>query len=306
MTGTAESDPTLPAHLNSPAAVPARATARGSTGATELESTAHSRHGPIAQLLIAWSPLSAILVLYFLASWVNAPLGRGEVAETNRAGFGPHVDAPAAADRGVFTTVPSVWLQERFVDGSAHWYDAVAAVVYATHFVSIPVLTAVVWFCFRDRFVAWIAAVLTLTALGVLGYVVYPAVPPWIASQTGVVGPVVRISTLGWDYVHLGVLAELTGAGQGVSNPVAAMPSLHAATALLLALFCWPLVSWLWRAVMLTYALLMAVVLVYTGEHWVVDIAAGWLVAAAAALVGNAVYRRRPSLSRSHDTAPRE
>ena len=34
-----------------------------------------SRHGPIAQLLIAWSPLSAILVAYWVAQWITAPLG---------------------------------------------------------------------------------------------------------------------------------------------------------------------------------------------------------------------------------------
>ena len=45
--------------------------------------------------------------------------------------------------------VPSVWLQQRLVGGSAHWYDAVAALVYITHFVTIPVVTAVVWFRLR-------------------------------------------------------------------------------------------------------------------------------------------------------------
>ena len=43
----------------------------------------------------------------------------------------------------------------------------------------------VVWFCLRDRFAAWVAAVLTFTTLGVGGYVVYPAAPPWLASDAG-------------------------------------------------------------------------------------------------------------------------
>ena len=53
-------------------------------------------------------------------------------------------------DRRVFGQVPSVWLQTRLVDGPAHWYDAVAALVYVTHFVLIPVITGVV--CTRLMF----------------------------------------------------------------------------------------------------------------------------------------------------------
>ncbi len=63
------------------------------------------------------------------------------------------------------------------------------------------------------------------------------------------------------------------------------MPSLHAGAALLVALFVWPSVGAFARAVLATYAVAMAVTLVYTGEHYVVDIAAGWLVAVVAVVV---------------------
>ncbi len=110
-----------------------------------------SRHGPVAQLLIAWSPLSAILVLYALAQWISAPLAeRTTSGGANRLGVGLHVDGPRRVDEAVFGVLPSAWLQEHLVDGSTHWYDAVAALVYATHFVSIPLVTAVAWFWVRD------------------------------------------------------------------------------------------------------------------------------------------------------------
>ena len=250
-----------------------------------------SRHGPVAQLLMACSPLSLILLAYAGAAWISAPLAGG--AATNRLGFGLHVDGPAQADRLVFGAVPSVWLQTRLVDGTAHWYDAVAALVYVTHFVAIPVLTAVAWFCLRDRFTSWVVAVLAFTALGVGVYVVYPAAPPWMASDWGVVGAVNRISTPGWDYLHLEAVGRLTVAGQEGSNPVAAMPSLHAGGALLVALFLWPLASRLWRAAFAGYVLAMALTLVYTGEHYVVDVVAGWVVAGLAVSIGVAVRRPR-------------
>lgn len=252
------------------------------------------RHGPIAQLLMVLSPLSAILLLYAVAAWINAPLAaRSSGGGSNRLGFGLHVTGPVAVDEGVFGAVPSVWLQQRLVDGSAHWYDAAAALVYVTHFLSIPLVTGIVWFCLRDRFVAWFAVLLTFTTIGVSVYIGYPAAPPWLASDWGEIGTVNRISSPGWDYLHLDAIGRLIVSGQEGSNPVAAMPSLHAGTAMLVALFFWPLASSLLRGALLGYAVLMALTLVYTGEHYVVDVVAGWLTAGVATAVAGAVRRTR-------------
>jgi len=260
-----------------------------------------SRHGPIAQLLISWSPLSVILLAYAAAGWISAPLEEGDGASTTRLGEGLHIIGPARADERIFGAVPSVWLQERLVDGTPHAYDAVAALVYVTHFVSIPLLTAVVWFWLRERFVGWLVAVLTMSVMGIVGYVVYPAAPPWMASEQGVIGTVDRISSIGWELLHLDAVGRLTEIGQSGSNPVAAMPSLHAGAALLVALFVWPSVGAHARVALAAYAVAMAVTLVYTGEHYVVDIAAGWLVAALALVVSAAMTPTRRAVG---DAAP--
>lgn len=265
--------------------------------ATSLMRADDPRHGPIAQLLIACAPLSVILLAYWAAQWITAPLGTGDGAGTNHLGFGLHVIGPARADESVFGVVPSIWLQERLVDGSPHWYDAAAALVYVTHFVSIPLVTGIVWFGLPRRFKEWVAAVLTLSLVGIVGYVVYPAAPPWLASDQDAIGTVARISALGWDHWNLEAVGRLTALGQAGSNPVAAMPSLHAGAALLVALFFWPSASALWRVALLAYAVAMAVTLVYTGEHYVVDVAAGWVVAGFAAAVGALVRRRRNAWS---------
>jgi len=288
--------------------VPARGDAVPAYALNLHERPADSRHGPIAQLLIAWAPLSVILLAYAGARWISAPLEASGGAGTNRLGFGLHVAGPAQTDRGLFGAVPSVWLQERLVDGSAHWYDAAAALVYGAQFVSIPLVTGVAWFCLHDRFAVWMAAVLMFTTLGVGGYIVYPAAPPWMASDTGQIGPVIRISSLGWDYLHLDLIGRLTDLGQAGSNPVAAMPSLHAGCALLVALFLWQGANTLWRGVLLAYVMLMAVTLVYTGEHYVVDVVAGWLTAGCAIAVGAAVRRHGPNGDRRRPcwTGPRQ
>ena len=249
-----------------------------------------SRHGPIAQLLIAWSPLSLILVVYAVAGWISGPIHSGEVgARANRLGFDLNVMGPADADRWLFGTLPSAWLQQQLHAGPPHWYDAVAAVVYVTHFVTIPLLTAVVWFAFRERFRLWLATVIAFTVIGISGYVVYPAAPPWLTFRGDPSEPVLRLSTVGWDRLHLAPLEDLMRGAQGISNPVAAMPSLHAGAALLVALFLWPSARRRWRIALLGYALLMGLSLVYTGEHYVVDVLAGWATAVAAVLVGRGV-----------------
>jgi hypothetical protein len=252
-----------------------------------------SRHGLVAQLLIAWSPLSLILVAYAAAQWVNAPLAeRVSGGGANRWGFVLHVAGPAQADQAIFGVVPSVWLQQRLVDGSPHWYDAVAALVYVTHFFSIPLVTGIAWFRMRDRFSSWLATVITFTIVGISGYVVYPAAPPWLAATRGETGPVDRISEIGWHYLHLDPVASATVLGQGDSNPVAAMPSLHAGAALLVAAFFWPAACYAWRGILLGYVLLMAITLVYTGEHYAVDALAGWLTAGIAVAVGRTLPGR--------------
>ena len=264
---------------------------------------APSRHGPVAQLLIAWSPLSVILVAYAVADWVSGPLAdRGGSGGANRLGFALHVAGTADVDRAVFGVAPSVWLQEHLVDGSTHWYDAVAALVYVTHFVSIPVVTGLAWFRIRDRFASWLTSVLTFTVVGVAGYVLYPAAPPWLASDHSVIGPVDRISRFGWHYLDLVPIARVSALGQAGSNPVAAMPSLHAGAALLVAGFLWPVVGRWWRVALLAYVVLMALTLVYTGEHYAVDVVAGWLTAAVGIFAG-AVARRRRSRRPSYAVA---
>lgn len=264
-----------------------------------------TRHGPLAQLLIAWSPLSALLLVYALAQWVSAPLGTGDGAATNRLGAPLHVLAPARADQAIFGAVPSVWLQSRLGHGPAQWYDAVAAVVYVTHFVAIPLLTAVAWFRWRERFGSWLVAVLTMTVLGTAVYVAWPAAPPWLASERGVIGDVDRTSSLGWEWLHLDLVARLTEGGQSGSNPVAAMPSLHAGAAVLVSLFAWRSVSRWARAALAAYSLVMAVVLVQTGEHYVVDVLAGWLVAVVG-VVAAAAWASRPSRARLPSPSPTE
>lgn len=241
-----------------------------------------------AQLLIALSPLSIILIAYAVAQWLTSPISHGRIREgdANRLGAALHVSGPAHADRAVFGEVPTVWLQDRLLGAGTHWYDALASAVYVTHYVVLPLVTAYVWFRLREQFRAWVRAVLLLTVGSMVVYVLYPAAPPWLASDLGLAPPVQRLSASGWDHLGLGAVGELLASTQAGSNPVAAMPSLHAAVPVLIAAFLWSVSRGRWRLISWAYAAAMTLALVYTGEHYVVDVAAGTLAAVAAALAG--------------------
>ena len=59
------------------------------------------------------------------------------------------------------------------------------------------------------------------------------------------------------------------------------MPSLHAAFTFLVAIFLVARIRSRWRHLLWLYPVLMAFALVYSGEHYFVDVLAGWIYAAA-------------------------
>ena len=180
------------------------------------------------RVLLDWLPFTAVLVVYDvsrgLATWVGLPL---------------HMSDIAAADRDMFGgTVPTVWLQDHFLHpGAPTWYDALATLVYITHFLATPIVAAVLWVRNREIWIQFITRVIALSVAGLVTYVLFPAAPPWYAAREGVIEPVIRASSRGWLWLHINHAGNLLSAGQLAANPVAAMPSLHTAFATLIALF---------------------------------------------------------------------
>jgi membrane-associated phospholipid phosphatase len=144
-----------------------------------------------------------------------------------------------------------------------------------------------------------------LSAAGLVTYFLYPAAPPWWASQYGLIEPVARISTRGWKAIGLHGAGNILNAGQIASNPVAAMPSLHSAFALLVVAFFLNRVRRRWWPLLLAYPLAMTFTLVYSGEHYLIDVFVGWayvVVTLAAVGLGERWYAAaRERASRSPD-----
>jgi membrane-associated phospholipid phosphatase len=88
------------------------------------------------------------------------------------------------------------------------------------------------------------------------------------------------------------VAKELLNEGQATVDLVAAIPSLHGGVTLLLVLFLWPRVRRRWRPLLAIYPVLMAFSLVYTGEHYVVDVLVGWVLAVGVTVAAGRIERR--------------
>ncbi|MFM9138552.1 MAG: phosphatase PAP2 family protein, partial [Actinomycetota bacterium] len=132
-------------------------------------------------------------------------------------------------------------------------------------------------------------------ALSVVTYVLLPAAPPWMAARDGYIEPVQRITARGWSAMGLHTVSKLFDRGAAISNPVAALPSLHAACALLVVAFFWKRTPRILRPITLVLPASMALCLVYFGEHWVIDVVLGWLYVWAAFALARRWENRRLS-----------
>jgi hypothetical protein len=235
-------------------------------------------------VLVEWLPFGAILFAYDRL--------RGSADEIFSAYYLPQLRADELLFAGA---VPTVWLQDRLWDGagSIDWIDYASWVVYLTHFFGTLVVAASLWLLARRHFRRYMAMVCVLAAAGFVTYALFPAAPPWLASEEGYLPPTDRIVRFVSEDVPISFFGAIWESGAAYANDVAAVPSLHAAYALLISLFLWRLASPRWRVALALYPVAMGFALVYTAEHYVSDIVLGWVYAAGAVVVVDAMARRR-------------
>jgi len=253
-----------------------------------------------------WLPFAVVLVAYDLSRGAATLVGRPTLWQWQ-----------ADVDRRMFFgTVPTVWLQERLKVPQPPWWEIVISTVYMSFFILPYVVAAVLWLRDRDEWKAFVRLFVGLSFTALIVYVWLPAAPPWAAARCtaaevaggpsnpscmfrpgygvpdgGLLGAmqtardgandwVERIVGRGWVKLNLHSASALIDQGQSSVNLVAAIPSLHAALTAAVAAFLWTRVARRWRPLLVAYVLMMAFTLVYTAEHYVIDILLGWLLAA--------------------------
>ena len=220
-------------------------------------------------MLVDWLPLGVLLVFYDASHGIARLL----VMRTHQAlqlGF----------DQALFgKTLLAVQLQHLLHQGTGvKVWEYPLFIVYMSHFFTALVIAGILWRFAYPRFRQFRARMVVLYGLGFLTYVLYPASPPWmVAKASGI--PLHRIVVEVWTHTGLTTAGSLIERGSTFDNQVAAVPSVHAAVSMFILLFFWKGARRWVRAVMVTYVLAMAFILVYGGEHFAFDILAGWLYA---------------------------
>jgi membrane-associated phospholipid phosphatase len=226
----------------------------------------------ILQLVLDWLPIVAVLWIYDLT--------RGAA---DSFGIGIHYHVMVDVDSFLFFgETPTEWLQDRLYDpGVVHWWDVLFTLTYTSYFIVPFALAGYLWARDRLAFHRFTRRLVTLALCGLATYIVFPAAPPWLAGEMGLIDEVHRSTGKGWEVLSVGT-ASLFSKGQASSNLVAAVPSLHTAFVTLVALFLWPRVRRRGlRPLLLLYPLLMGLALMATGEHYFFDVALGWVYAGA-------------------------
>lgn len=225
----------------------------------------------VSRVVRDWLPLVAIIFVYDLlrgaADGLMFPARETPQIRVEQALFG--------------TPVPTVRLQEYFWHGAHHlqWWDYAAWFLHLTHFFVTFIALAVIWVFARERFARYATMVCVLALTGFATYVLYPAVPPWMAAQHGNLGKSNRIVAQVWHQLPISSGGAVFEHGKSYANNVAAMPSLHTAFAMLFTLYLWKLVPRYVRPLLAIYPIAMSLALVYLGEHYAVDCIAGWIYA---------------------------
>ena len=171
---------------------------------------------------------------------------------------------------------------QKLAESSHLLTEAVAWTYWNSEFTAVAL--ALLWVYLRRNaaFTRFRNAILTANVLGLIGYFLLPTAPPWMFPSLGF------FDTLD----SFGGLSHHSGLVNLAANPYAAMPSLHAADALIVGVvlasvvrrrafkvlwLLWP--AWVWFSVMAT------------ANHFWLDVVAGILLAVITLL---AIYRPSP------------
>jgi hypothetical protein len=169
---------------------------------------------------------------------------------------------------------PSDWFQAH----PSNLLDRICAIPYAT-FIFVCFGCAV-WLYFRDyrRLVRFAWCFFALNVAGFVTYHLYPAAPPWYYHAHGCQVDMLARASEGpnlarvdaWLGVHY-----FAGMYGRASDVYGAMPSLHVAYALIVAVEGWATFRNEWRIASILFFALMCFAAVYLDHHWVLDAVAG-------------------------------
>ena len=224
--------------------------------------------------------------------WLGAIVALDDLRGLQAVGFAPHASDVIRFESWLFGGVPTVRLQSHFAGAGLTWYDVVVSLVYLMHSPAPLICGAVLWVWRRELFTPFVASMLLCGAAGLVTYLLFPEAPPWLAAQNHLMEPVRRITNE--VIAKVGPLNSVYAGADPLPN--AAMPSLHVTYPCLVAY--WTIVAFGRRALWIAaYPTVLAVGVIYLGEHWAIDVIVG-IAYAAAAIAAVRYWARRSARKR--------
>jgi membrane-associated phospholipid phosphatase len=160
---------------------------------------------------------------------------------------------------------------QRMVDSSSFLARAASLVYWNSEFTVISMTLLFVYLRRHQAFARFRNAILATNLLGLIGYVVLPTAPPRMFPGYGFVDTLSQVSP---NFSHESGLIQLA------ANPYAAMPSLHAADALIVGVIMASVCRRLWaKALWTLWPALVWFSVIATANHYWLDVVVGAFVA---------------------------
>jgi len=180
----------------------------------------------------------------------------------------------------------------------SHLVMVVASWLYVNAQTSVTIAALLYLYMRRNRNFYFVRNMFMIAmAVALVGYLVFPTAPPRFMPEWG-------FSDSVSDFTGMHV-SNASASMSAVTNVYAAVPSMHVAFALMIAL---PLARLsrrlVVRALWLLYPLVMTFVIVVTANHFIVDALLGALTAGASAYGASWLARARPAVWRFSTVSP--
>ena len=165
---------------------------------------------------------------------------------------------------------------QNFVERSELLVLATSYTYWLSQFAVVGVTLLWVYFKHHERFADFRNWLIGANLVGLLGYVLMPTAPPRMFPEWGFSDTLAEYASVNHDS---GLIAF-------ASNPYAAMPSLHAMDALIVGIVMFGVVrSRVAKALWLAWPIWVSFAVISTGNHYWLDVVAGFAIALATGYV---------------------
>jgi membrane-associated phospholipid phosphatase len=176
---------------------------------------------------------------------------------------------------------------QRVVDTSSLLVTLTSFTYWLSQFAVVGIALLWVYFRHHDRFGGFRNWLIAANLIGLVGYIFIPTAPPRMFPEWGFIDTLAQYSSVNHE----------SGLIAWGSNPYAAMPSLHAMDALIVGIVMFGIVrSRIAKALWLAWPAWVAFAVISTGNHYWLDVLAGFALAVATGFV----LRRARTLRLQH------